>query len=258
MIFVILCAAGLKVNAPKCSFGLKDIPYLGYVITRGGIKPDPKKLQGVMDTGRPSTTTEARALIGMVQYYRNMWPRRSHVLAPLTEAASGPKGRKILWNDALEIYFKNLKCMVSVETLLSYPGWKLPFTVHTGDSDKQLGAVNSQNNKPISFFSSKLSKPQRNYATTKKELLAIVECLKQFRGIIFGYEINVFSDHKNLFYAATMSEYQRVMRWRIIIEEFGPNIQHIAGVENILVDMLIRLSYTPSDKNYPFTRKSQC
>ena len=183
---------------------------------------------------------------------------RSHVLAPLTEADSGPKVRKMLWNDALEISFKELKRMVSAETLLSYPDWKLLFTVHTDASDKQLGAVISQNNKPIAVFSRKLIKPQRNYTTNKKELIVIVECLKQFRGIIFGYEINVFSDHKNLFYAATMSEYQRVMRWRIIIEEFGPNIQHIAGVENILVDTLIRLSYTPSDKNYPFTRKSQC
>ena len=72
IIFRILRAAVLKVNAPKCSFGLKDIPCLGYVITREGIKPDPKKVQGIMDLGRPSTTTEARALIGMVQYYRDM------------------------------------------------------------------------------------------------------------------------------------------------------------------------------------------
>ena len=72
-----------------------------------GIKTDPKKLQGIMDLGRPYTTTELRALIGMVQYYRYMWYRQSHILAPLIEAASGPKGRKMLWNDALESSFKN-------------------------------------------------------------------------------------------------------------------------------------------------------
>ena len=101
-----LRAEGLKVNGPKCSFGLKDIPYLGYIITREGIKPDPNKDQGNMDLGRPPTTTEARALVGMVHYYRNMWTRLSHILDPLTEASSGPKGRKILWNDALESSFK--------------------------------------------------------------------------------------------------------------------------------------------------------
>ena len=70
--------------------------------------------------------------------------------------------------------------MVSDETLLSYPYWKLPFTVQTYASDKQLGAVISQNNKPIAIFSKKLSKPQHNYTTTKKEILAVVECLNQY------------------------------------------------------------------------------
>ena len=96
IIFGRLRATGLKVNVTKCSFRLKEIPYLGYVITREGIKPNPRKVQGIMDIGRTHTTTEARALIGMLQYYRDMRPRRSHVLAPLTEADIGPKGRKIM------------------------------------------------------------------------------------------------------------------------------------------------------------------
>ena len=58
--------------------------------------------------------------------------------------------------------------MVSTETLLSYPDWKLPFTVNTDASDKYLGAVIIQNNKPIAFFSMKLSNPQRNHTTTEK------------------------------------------------------------------------------------------
>ena len=152
MIFGRLRAAGFKVNAHKWSFGSKEIPYLGYVITREGIKPDPKKVQGIMDLGRPATTTEIQVLIGMVQYYREIWPWRSHKLDPLTKAASGPKGRKILWNDALESSFKELKRIVFADMLLSYPGWKLPLTVHTDAFYKQLGSVISQNNKPIALF----------------------------------------------------------------------------------------------------------
>ena len=81
--------------------------------------------------------------------------------------------------------------MVYADILLSYPYRKLPFTFHTDASDKQLGAVISQNNKPITFFSRILSTPQHNYTTTEKEILKIVECVKKFLGIIFGYEINV-------------------------------------------------------------------
>ena len=215
---MMLRAAELKVNTPKCSFGLKDIPYLGYVITRKGIKPVPKKVQGIMDIGRTSTSTKYRALMGMVQYYRDMCPRQSHLLAPLKEASRGPRCIKLSWNDVLEISFKESKRMLSGETLLSFPDWKLTFMVHTNSHDKQVGAVISQNNKHVDFLSRRLSKPQRNYTMTDEELIVIVECLKKSRGIIFGYEINVFSDYNNLLYAATLSEYQRVICWRLIIK----------------------------------------
>ena len=84
-----------------------------------------------------------------------------------------------------------------------------------------------------------------------------MEFLKQFRGILFGYEINLFPDHKNLVYVATLSESQRVMRWILILKEFGPNIQHISVVENIVAYVISRL---PSAyvKNYnTITSKSQ-
>ena len=87
-----------------------------------------------------------------------MCSRRSYVLAPLTETASGHKVRKILWNDALEIYFKEINHVVSAETLLIYSYWKILLTAHTDYSDKKLGYVISQNNKRISFFSRILSK----------------------------------------------------------------------------------------------------
>ena len=58
----------------------------------------------------------------------------------------------------------------------------------------------------------------------------------------------MFLDHNNLVYAATVSESQRVMRWRLILEEFGPNIQHtIAGVDNVVADVLSRLPLANGD-----------
>ena len=86
--------------------------------------------------------------------------------------------------------------MVSSEAFSSYPDWTIPFTVQTDASDKQMGDVISQNNKPIVFFLIILSKPQHNYTTKRKEILSVVECPKQFLIILFGYEINVFSDNK--------------------------------------------------------------
>ena len=201
-----------------------------------------------MYLGRPATTNEARALIGMVQCYRDMWLRQSLILSPQTQAASGPKGKKVLGNGTLESSFKEIKRMVFAETQLSYLDFTVPFTLQTNASDKQLGAVISQNNKPIEFFSGIMRNPHRNYTTTDKELIKIVECLKQFRGILFGYKINVFSDHKNLVYVETLSEPQRVMLPRLILRQFGTNIQHISGVHNIVSNNISRLLSMPIDK----------
>ena len=143
--------------------------------------------------------TEAQYIIGMVQYHSYIWLRLSHILPPMKESYSGPKGRKAIFNEAIKESFNELKCMVSENTLLSDLGLTTAFTVHTYASDKHLGAVISQNNKPIEFFSKRLSNTPLNYTTTKKLLITISECLKQIRGIIFGYEINVFSYH-NIWY----------------------------------------------------------
>ena len=82
-----------------------------------------------------------------------MWTSWPHIFSPMSEAASGQKSRKILWNDSLEISFKELKCMISVKTLFSCLYWAIPFIFHTDVYDQQLDAVISQNNKPIEFFS---------------------------------------------------------------------------------------------------------
>ena len=91
--------------------------------------------------------------------------------------------------------------MISAETLLNYLDWKITFTLQVYASDKQLGDAISQNDKPINLFLRKLSKPQNNYTTTEKKLLLIVKCKNKFRGTIFGCEIKVYSDRKNLVYS---------------------------------------------------------
>ena len=84
VIFDILRASGMKFNVPNCTFVVNDIPYIDYVITQYGIKPDPNKVQGIMDIGQSTTTAEVRALICMAQYYRYMFPRQYHIFVLLT------------------------------------------------------------------------------------------------------------------------------------------------------------------------------
>ncbi len=77
--------AGLKVNAAQSSFCAHEIEYLHYILTREGIKPQPKKVQAILMLNAPKNIKELRHFLGMVQYYRDMWARRNEMLAPLTD-----------------------------------------------------------------------------------------------------------------------------------------------------------------------------
>lgn len=123
--------------------------------------------------------------------------------------------------------FDTIKKIASQETLLRHPDFNKLFEIYTDASKAQLGAVISQNGKPIAFYSRKLNSAQLNYTTTERELLAIVETLKEFRNILLGQQIIVWTDHKNLTYKTFNTE--RVMRWRMIAEQYGAELCYIEG-----------------------------
>ena len=226
--------AGLKVNAKKSFFGRPELEYLGYWVTRHGIQPLPKKIEAMQRIAPPTNRRQLRRFLGMVNYYRDMWVRRSEVLAPLAALSSEKTPWK--WTPACDKAFQTIKRILSKEVLLSYPDFNLPFDIHTDASDVQLGAVISQNNHPIAFYSRKLNPAQTRYTTTERELLAIVETLKEFRNILLGQQITIHTDHKNLCYKHFNTS--RVMRWRLLLEEYGPDIKYIKGEKNVVADAL--------------------
>ena len=236
-IFKRLSAAGLKVNAKKSFFGVHELEYLGYWITRKGIQPVAKKIDAIHNIDTPKNRKQLRRFIGIINYYRDMWVRRSDILAPLTALTS--KNVKWHWTDVHQKAFETMKKTISRDALLAYPNFNKTFEIHTDASKTQLGAVISQDNKPIAFYSRKLNPAQTRYTTTERELLAIVETLKEFRNILLGQKIKVYTDHKNLTYKNFNTE--RVMRWRLILEEYGPQLEYIKGEKNVLADALSRL-----------------
>ena len=150
------------------------------------------------------------------------------------------KGVKFKWTDVEQNAFDEIKRVMSTETLLAYPQFDKPFIVHTDASDTQLGAVIFQKKKPIEFYSRKLNDAQKRYTTTEQELLSIVETLKEFRNILLGHDITVYTDHRNLTYKNFNTD--RVMRWRLAIEEYGPELVYIKGERNVVADALSRLA----------------
>ena len=168
-----------------------------------------------------------------------MYPKRSHILAPLTKMA-GLKG-KIPWPPKAQKAFDAMKALLAKEAFLAYPDHNLPFDIYTDASDTQLGSAIFQRGRPIAYFSRKLNPAQRNYTVGEKELLSIVETLKEFRTMLYGSPgITVYTDHKN----NTLNvQTQRVMRWRLFLEDFGVKLKYIKGESNHLADALSRLPF---------------
>jgi hypothetical protein len=178
LVFSRLSETGLKVNANKSHFAVSEIEYLGYWITRNGIQPVPKKVEAIQRIAPLTTRKQVRSFIGLINYYRDMWPRRSEILAPLTCLTS--KDVPFQWTDVEQQAFDKIKARVCHEVLLSYPDFNKPFHIHTDASHYQLGAVISQDNRPIAFYSHKLQPAQVRYTTTERELHLIIETLKEF------------------------------------------------------------------------------
>ncbi len=131
--------------------------------------------------------------------------------------------------------------------------------MYTDSSKLQLGAAITQNNRPLAFFSRKLSPMQQKYSVTKQELLAIVETLKDFNVMLWGQPIPVYTDHKNLMPDAVGLTSDRMYCWRLLLQEYGPTIVYIKGIHNTVVDAISQLDHGPvSNDRYKWMTFTRC
>jgi hypothetical protein len=234
-------ANNFTINPCKCELGAQETNFLGHWLTPTGIKPWKKKINAILKLNRPKNITEVRSFIGAVNFYRDMFPQQSHILNPLHELMGGTaKSGKFKWTDKHQQAFEQMKSVMAQDAYIQYPNHNLPFHIYTDASDLQLGLVIIQDNKPVVYYSRKLNAAQHKYITMEKELLSIVETLREFQTMLFGCKkLHVHMDHRNLTYANLNS--QRVMCWHLFIEEYNPIFHYIKGEHNTFADALSRL-----------------
>ncbi|CAJ1945445.1 unnamed protein product [Cylindrotheca closterium] len=177
-----LQAAGFKINPLKCGSCAQETDFLGHWLTPEGVKPWKKKIDAILKMSAPTNVTELRAFLGAVTFYRHMWPRRSHLLKPLTELTG--KGM-FEWTDECTKAFAEMKAVMANDIMMRYPNPNKPFEIYTDASDYQMGAVIMQEGRPVAYWSRKLNATQRNYSVMEKEMLAVVQCLKKKFGLCY-------------------------------------------------------------------------
>ncbi|XP_047331518.1 uncharacterized mitochondrial protein AtMg00860-like [Impatiens glandulifera] len=159
----------------KCTFLTDSTQFLGYVVSREGLKVDPSKVLAVNQWPRPSSITEVRSFHGLASFYRRFIPHFSSVTAPITDCM---KGVKFFWTDDAEAAFVEIKHRLTSTPILVLPDFSQPFELHCDASKLGIGAVLSQSGRPVAYFSEKLSSAKLRFSTYDIEFYAIVQAVK--------------------------------------------------------------------------------
>jgi len=170
---------GLKVKPSKCVLFKTDIQYLGHLVSEAGINPMPDKIQALKDWPAPNCLTDVRAFLGLASYYRKFVRGFATIAEPLT--ALMRKKVHFSWSQEAQQAFDRLKKAIMEITSLSCPIPYLPCILDTDASDVAIGTVLSQKvddeKRPIAFFSRVMNPAQKQYCTTRRELLAVISAL---------------------------------------------------------------------------------
>ena len=197
LIFERFRGARLKLKVSKCKFFQESVEFLGHIVSDEGISCDPKKLEAVVNWPKPSCVKEVCSFWGFCSYYRSFVQGFSNLASPLYELIK--KNVKFEWTNACEEAFERLKHKLVLSPILAYPKNEGLFVLDTDASLYGSGAVLSQvqengEERVIAYGSKSLSKTQRNYCTTMRELLACVVFVKQFH-YLSGRRFLLRTDH---------------------------------------------------------------
>jgi hypothetical protein len=248
----------LQAKLSKCQFLRKELIFLGYQVTRGGISPDPTRVKHVQEWGTPKRAKDVRSFVGLCSYYRRFVPHFASIAEPLHRLMG--KNAEFKWSSEADQAFKTLKEKLTSAPVLSAPDWSQPFILHTDASKFGLGAVLAQTidgeEKVIAYASKSLNKAQQNYTTSDRECLAIIWGIRHFRAHLLGRKFDLYTDHSALQFINTMKLNRdlsgRLARYQMFLQEYEFEPHYRKGEANANADALSRdPSFEPTDTVNP-------
>ena len=237
--------ARLKVKPSKCSLVNSSVGYLGHVFSADGVRPDLAKIKAVSTWKQPTSITGVRQFLGFASYYRRFIHDFAKIATPLH--ALTRKHSTFAWPPEAQNAFDQLRQHLSSAPVLAYPDADKSFILDTDASDHAIGAVLSQIGSdgaehPIAYASKTLSSGQRNYTTTKRELLAVIEFTHYFRHYLLGATFLLRTDHKALLWLSSFKNPDGIVaRWIERLSAFDYETRHRPGSQHVNADSLSRL-----------------
>jgi len=254
MTFDKLRQAGLKVQPDKCHFGKTSLPFLGYIIGKDGIKPDPAKVEKVQNFPAPTNLTELRGFVGLASYYRRFIINFAKIASPLHKLFH--KDQPYNWTSKQQAAFEELKKHLTTAPILTYPDFTKPFILFTDASTLGLGAVLSQKDnegkeRVIAYASRRVSNAEANYSITELECLAVVWAIKLFRPYLQSHiPFELITDHSALKWLVHKPNPPgRLARWIMTLRDYNFTVTHKKGKTHSNVDPLSRIPHTSDNSS---------
>ena len=245
--------SGLKLQPKKCDLFRRELLYLGFIISGNGVKPDPEKLKAIKNWPTPCNLTDVRSFLGFCNYHRRFVPHYASVAEPIVATTRGIGSFR--WGPDQRRAFRALKQALLEAPRLSHPDPDDDhiFVLDTDASAFALGGALSQringDERPLGFASKTLSRTQRNYCTTYRELLAVVEMVQHYRHYLWGREFLLRTDHSSLRWLKNYNDADGMLaRWLAKLQQYDFKIEHRAGKDHGNADGLSRCHSCKNDE----------
>ena len=246
----------LHISRKKCEVAVKQVAWIGHMISSDGAQPIPDKIPPILSIPIPRTVSELRSFLGSVQYYAKYFRNLSKAISPLLRHLQGPKkgSKRRLLDWTLEdtaIFNKVKKSMANLPSL--FPFRKVPrdadLQIYTDASDFAIGAVIQYKGQPLQFYSASLSVHERLWPIRQKELYAALRALRKWRHWVLGRHVQIYTDHKSLssmLVSDKRIQENRLARWSLELAEYDIEFLYVKGEDNIVADCLSRVRFIES------------
>ena len=230
----------LYMNLKKCIFLQPEVVFLGFIVSAEGLKPDPEKIFAIVEWPAPKSIKEVRSFHGLASFYRRFIRNFSSIMSPTTETL---KKEEFEWSHSAQKAFDKIKTLMTQASVLALPDFDKVFVLECDASHVGIGAVLSQDGRPLEFFSKKLSDSRRRYSTYDLEFYALVRVVRHWQHYLAYREFVVYSDHQALQYLHSQKKLDdRHVRWSSFLNEFNFSLKYKSGQSNIVADALSRRS----------------
>ena len=235
--------AGLKLQPSKCHLLQRKVTFLGHVVSADGVLPNPENVSKVKTWPIPTSVTEIRQFLGLASYYRRFIQNFAAIARPMVELTK--KSVPFQWTSQCDEAFEKLKSKLISPEIMAYPIDDCGYILDTDACDVSIGAVISQvqNNQErvIAYASRTLSKSERNYCVTDRELLAVKYFMEYFRQYLLGRSFLVRTDHQALVWLLSLKEPKsRIARWLETMSEYHFSVEYRPGKKHSNADGMSR------------------